>query len=157
MNATGCMATIRSACPEITPARQNAIEYAAISAGMIGAGCGAGATSAYLVTLCTNAGILKALCLGGACGGCGTCAALAAEDLLWYRSISVLDEATPNHLPVVNQPGSTSVLDVSQANEALNSGVCCEGEDQKTKGAANSSIVSTEPLPCEESPFKKIN
>ncbi|WP_422490251.1 hypothetical protein [Endozoicomonas sp. ALE010] len=157
MNATGCMATIRSAFSEITPAQENAIEYVALSAGMIGAGCGAGATSAYLITLCTNAGILKALCLGGAGGGCATCAALVAEDLLWYRSISVPEDATPNHLPVVNQPGSTSVLDVSQANEALNSGVCCEGDDQKTKGVPNSSIVLTEPLPYEESPFKKIN
>ncbi|MBO9480976.1 hypothetical protein [Salinisphaera sp. G21_0] len=137
MNATGCMATTRSVLSEITPAQKNAIEYVALSGGMICAGCGAGATSAYLITLCTNAGILKALCLGGVGGGCATCAALVAEDLLWYRSISVPDEATPNQLPVVNQPGSTSVLDVSQANEALNSGVCCEGEDQKTKGAAN--------------------
>ncbi|MGI2029530.1 hypothetical protein [Endozoicomonas acroporae] len=157
MNATGCMATIRSACPQITPAQENAIEYVALSAGMLCAGCGAGATFGYLISLCTKAEILKALCLGGVGGGCATCVALAAEDLLWYRSISVPDEATPNQLPVVNQPGSTSVLDVSQANEALNSGVYCEGDDQKNKDAANPPIVLTEPLPYKESPLKKIN
>lgn len=156
MNATGCMASIRSACPEITPARKNAIEYAALSAGMFCAGCGAGATSGYLVSLCTKAEILKALCLGGVGGGCVTCVALVAEDLLWDHSISVPDEVSPNHLPVVNQPG-TPVLDVSRANEAFNSGVYCEGDDQKTKGAANPSIVLTEPLPYKESPLKKIN
>ncbi|WP_257263852.1 hypothetical protein [Endozoicomonas sp. ONNA2] len=133
MNATGCMESIRRACPEITPARQETIENAALKAGVICAAGVGGGISGYLVKLCTGTGLLKTVGGGFAAGTCLACTGFVAEDVcLRCRNISVSSDDSPNRLPVANQPGKTTVL------------------------FSLPSIILTEP-PYEESPFKKIN
>ncbi len=162
MNATGCMASNQYTCPEITPSRCDAIENAALTAGIICAAGGAGAMSGYLIRICTDVNLLTALGGGGLTGACMACMGLVAEDAFRCRSISVPSDTSPNHLPVANQPGRSPVLqDVIRSNEAVNRRSYCENDDQKTdkSRAAYPSIILTEPPPYEElsSNSKKLN